>query len=162
MGHRIRGRQAMKKHGKRFGTARDPHAATRALVGVQQLDGSQTTDLSLAYRMALECLRTGNGVESHVHTLACASNIALVLAERGYGADSIDAIKLAQDGILRCFSRHQRSGKYGLDGEAIQAITSLCSLHDAQIRIARQKHIREAIAEVHKRMDKGDVLGVAE
>ncbi|MDP1620555.1 MAG: hypothetical protein Q8M12_06195, partial [bacterium] len=69
----------MKKHGARFGTARDPHAITRALVGVQMLDGSQTTDLALAYRVALECLRTGHGVESHVHTLACASNIALVL-----------------------------------------------------------------------------------
>lgn len=151
----------MRKQGKKFTTRRDPAAIQRVLVGVNPLAGDQVTDLGLAYRMALECLHSGHGQEAHVHTLACTSNIALVLAERGYGADSIEQIKDAQDGIMRCFGRGRRTGKWGLDGEAITAITQMIALHDAQLVVARQKDIREAIGEVHKRMNRGDVLGEA-
>jgi hypothetical protein len=148
----------MKKQGKKFGTRRDPNAITRALFGMQALDNIQATELGLAYRMALECLRSGYGQEEHVHTLACTSNIALVLAERGYAVDAIEQIKAAQDGIMRCFGRGKRTGKWGLDGEAIQSITSMVALHDAQLVMARQRDIRDAIGEVHRRMDAGDVL----
>lgn len=151
----------MKKHGKRIKTKRDPNAIQRVLVGVNPLDGGQVTDLGLAYRMALECLRSGHGQEEHVHTLACTSNIALVLAERGYAVDTIKQIKLAQDGIMRCFGRGRRTGKWGLDGEAITAITQMVALHDAQMKIALQRDIRAAIDEVHARMDRGDVLEAA-
>lgn len=151
----------MRKQGKKFTTRRDPSAIQRALVGVKPLADDQVTDLGLTYRMALELLRCGMGEECHVHTLACTSNIALVLAERSYGADSIEQIKQAQDGIMRCFGRGRRTGKWGLDGEAITAITQMIALHDAQLVVARQKDIREAIGEVHKRMNRGDVLGEA-
>lgn len=150
----------MKKQGKKFGTKRDAGSIQRALTGVKPLDGGQATDLGLGYRMALECLRSGHGQEAHVHTLACTSNISLVLAERGYGSDWIGQIKLAQDGIMRCFGRGKRTGKWGLDGEGITEITKMVALHDAQMKIALQRDIRAAIDEVHARMNRGDVLEV--
>ena len=148
----------MRKRGKKFTTRRDPSALMRALVGVKPLEQDQQTDLGIAYRMALQSLRTGGGQEADAHTLACTLNIALVLAERGYGADWVERVKTAQVGLVRCMERGQRTGRWGLDGEAMTAMSDALSLHDEQIALATQREIREAIAEVHRRVTVGEVF----
>jgi hypothetical protein len=148
----------MKKHGARFRTSRDGSAIHRALTAQSSLQTEQVTALALAFRTALECLRSGYGKEEHVHTLACSSNIALILAEQGYGSDAIEQIKAAQDGIVRCFARGRNSGKWGLDGQAITSLTWLAELHTEQIRLTSHKNMIHAINEVHRRMDAGLTL----
>lgn len=151
----------MKKHGARFRTSRDGGSIGRALAAQSAMESEQVTALALAFRTALECLRSGYGLEDHVHTLACSSNIALVLAEQGYGIDTIEQIKAAQDGIMRCFARGKRTGKWGLDGEAITSLTWLAELHTEQIKLASQKNMIKALNEVHRRMDAGITLEAA-
>ena len=148
----------MRKRGKRFNTQRDPSALMRTLVGVKPLEQDQRTDLGIAYRMSFQSLRTGTGQEHDFHTIACTLNIALVLAERGYGAEWVERVKAAQDGLMRCQGRGQNTGRWGLDGEAMTALTDALALHDEQIALATQREIREAIAEVHRRITNGDTL----
>ncbi|AQW28654.1 hypothetical protein ACKZDW_08000 [Ralstonia syzygii subsp. celebesensis] len=148
----------MRKRGKRFTTRRDPSAFLRTLVGVKPLEQDQQTDLSIAYRMSFESLRTGHGKETDFHTIACSLNIALVLAERGYGAEWVEQVKAAQVGLVRRMERGQRTGRWGLDGEAMTAMSDALSLHDEQIALATQREIREAIAEVHRRVTIGEVF----
>jgi hypothetical protein len=148
----------MRKRGKRFTTRRDPSALMRTLVGVKPLEQDQRTDLGIAYRMSFESLRTSHGKESDFHTIACSLNIALVLAERGYGAEWVEQVKAAQDGLMRCLGRGQKTGSWGLDGPAMTALSEALALHDEQIVLATQKEIREAIAEVHRRITNGDTL----
>ena len=148
----------MRKRGKRFTTRRDLSAFMRTLVGVKPLEQDQRTDLGIAYRMAFQSLRTGTGQESDFHTIACTLNIALVLAERGFGVEWVEQVKAAQDGLMRCLGRGQKTGSWGLDGPAMTALTDALALHDEQIVLATQKEIREAIAEVHRRITNGDTL----
>lgn len=148
----------MKKRGKRFAARRDPSAFMRTLVGVKPLEQDQRTDLGIAYRMAFQSLRTGPGQESDFHTIACTLNIALVLAEHGYGAEWIEQVKAAQDGLMHCLIRGQKIGSWGLDGPAMTAIGEVLPLHDEQLTLATQREIREAIAEVHRRITNGDTL----
>lgn len=148
----------MKKRGKQFKTRRDPSAFMRVLVGVKPLDKSQQTEIGIAYHMAFEAMRKGVGQEGDFHTIACSLNIALILSERGYGAEWIDQIKAAQDGLMRCVARGQATGRWGLDGPAMTALSQALSLHDEQIELATQKEIREAVAEVHRRVIVGEVL----
>lgn len=143
----------MKKRGARFKTKRDPVAFTRAIRGVYFLDGAQQVDLGMAYRGAYEALKTGHGVEGHFHTLACTANIALVMCERGFGAEYLDSAIHAQDAIVRCFARSKGLGKFLLDGDGIVAIAKLMDLHDAQLKIATNGDLRRAVDEVYLRIN---------
>ena len=150
----------MRKRGKQFSTRRDPNSLVRALVGVHTMDKEQQVDLGLAYRFAFQSLRTGTGKEEDFHTLACALNIALVLAEMGFVGEAVDDIKAAQAGLIRCMSRSQRLQKWGLDGDAMTAIASALAVHDHQLTIVSQHNLELAIKEVHKRMSNGQVMEV--
>jgi hypothetical protein len=147
-----------RKQGKRFKTRRDPSAFARAIAGVKPLEQDQKIDLGLVYRLAFNSLRSGRGKETDFHTLACAMNIALVLCECGYGGEWIEQVKAAQDGLMRCFNRGQKTGAWGLDGDAMAAMGEAMALHDEQLALARQKEIRDAVAEVQRRIVNGETL----
>lgn len=148
----------MRKRGKRFSTKRDPNSLVKALVGVHTIDKEQQLDLELAYRLAFQSLRSGNGQEDDFHTIACSLNIALVMAER-WNRSWLEPIKKAQDGLMRCLERSSRLGKWGLDGEAMTAISEALAVHDLQLKITTQHEIKLCIAEVHKRVRSGQVMG---
>ncbi|MFA5170410.1 MAG: hypothetical protein WC426_02510 [Sulfuriferula sp.] len=143
----------MKKRGARFKTKRDPDAFRRAIGGVAYIDDSQQVELGVAYRMAYEALKTGSGVESHFHTLACTANIALVMCERGFGTDYMDDAIKAQDAIVRCFARSKSTDRYLLDGDGISSIARLLELHDAQLEISTNGDLRRTVDEVYKRIN---------
>lgn len=148
----------MRKRGKQFAARRNPNALWLAVAGVKPLGEGHQIDLGLSYHVAFESMRKGQGQKGDFHTIACAINIALVLSERGYGSGLIDRVKDAQNGLLRCMERGERTRAWGLDGEAMSAIADALALHDDQIAAATQREIREAIAEVHRRVDNGDTM----
>ncbi len=148
----------MKKRGKQFKAKKDPNAFMRVIMGVKPLSKSQQTEIGIAYHMAFDSMRKGVGQEGDFHTIACSLNIALILSERGYGTDWIDQIKAAQAGLIRCLIRGQKTGSWGLDGPAMTVLAEALALHDEQIELATGKEIREAIAEVHRRVIVGEVL----
>ena len=69
------------------------------------MDAGQQVDLTLGVRTAALALRSGVGVEHHVHTLASAINVALVLAERGAGREFQDEIIAAQTALVRTIAQ---------------------------------------------------------
>lgn len=143
----------MKKRTQR--TIRDPMACvTRRM----PLADDQTRDLGLAYHLALQALLNGNGTEQTWSTLACSINIALLLAENGIEASAIPAIKLAQEALLRVRDRAQRTGKWAFDGDGIRVTLAAVNIHDEQISLATRKQVTDALNEVHRRIDDGEVF----
>jgi hypothetical protein len=144
----------MKKRGARFKTKRDPNSFNRVFRNKEDLDDQQKVVLGLAYRAAYEAIKTGDGVESHFHTLACTANIALVMCEGGIGAEYMDDVIVAQDAIVRCFARSKALGsKYLLNGDGIVSIARLMDIHDAQLSISTNGDLSRTVDEVYKRIN---------
>lgn len=120
------------------------------------LADNQTRDLGIAYHASLQALLTGHGTEQAWSTLACALNVALLLAECGICGSAIQTIQLAQDALIRSRERACRTGKWALDGEGIRLTQAALNIHDEQISRATKGQITEAINEVHRRVSIGE------
>ncbi|MDR5825814.1 hypothetical protein [Caballeronia sp. LZ043] len=122
------------------------------------MDKGQTTDLGIAYHVALDEMLKGRGTEEHWSTVVCALNITLVLAERGYGEELIGTVKQALDGAVRARDRARKCDRWGFDGDAMNDVRRAMELHDEQMRVATKAVVLAALAEVHRRIDAGHVF----
>ena len=126
------------------------------------LDAEQTTTLGVAYWAAFDAVKRGAATDHDIDTLASAVNVSLILCERTPGSeDAIDAVKSAQDALMRAKGRHDRHGRYGLDGAGMQALADALDIHDQQMRLHTAGEMESALVEAIKRMRAGDVLEVA-
>lgn len=130
--------------------------------GHQHIDDEQKSALGLACWGALDALTKGSGTDHDVDTLASAINVSLILAERTPGGEmAVDAIKDAQDALMRVKARQERIGKHGLDAPGLQALRVALDIHEQQIALHKSGELESALVEAIKRMRNGDVLEVA-
>jgi hypothetical protein len=122
------------------------------------LADDQTRDLSLAYRISFQAMRTGHGSEQAWSTLACALNVSLLLAERGNLAGNIDCIKAAQEALMSSLERASRLGRWGFNGDEMKTVMRAVAIHDEQIETTTRAEISAALQEVHRRVMAGEVL----
>lgn len=174
----------MKKRGKSFkGQVRGMSAAQAAMVRdaqrsarteevalriqsaqiPQALAHEHILNNSLAAHSSLEAMRQGKAVETDFHTLAMASNLALILAELDVGSELLDDIRAGQDALMRMLARHEKHGRYLLDGQGLDAVRHLLDIFDAQLEDDRMtdKLIKRAHLTCLERMAQGQVLEVA-
>lgn len=118
----------------------------------------EQVDLALAARSAFDDITHGRGCDEHLDTLACAANVSLVLAERGYGPECEGKIKDAQQALLRMRARQQQGKHIGVDGPGAQALRDLLDTHEQQIQHAGRAEVSNALLEVHRRMAQGHVF----
>ncbi|MCK9386111.1 MAG: hypothetical protein M0Q15_15990 [Nevskia sp.] len=148
----------MKKRGAHFTRRIDPQAGLHAISMLHRLNATQQADLGVALRFSLESIRTGRATEQEFHTLAACINVSLVLCERGVAADYLPAVKLAQAGLLRLLKRGRESGRWVFDGPGMQDVLHGIELHEAQLAFVTRKEAAEAMREVMRRIDRGDVF----
>lgn len=115
----------------------------------------QAAELGIAHRMAFASILAGDASQQNWATVVCALNIAIVLADRGLGDQYAPLINAALEGAFRAKARGDKTGKYGFDGAAIQAIQDTFDVHEAQIELATKTEMMEAVHEVHRRVDAG-------
>ena len=148
--------------------AYNPNKAARRSAATQYarenavpLADDQIADLSIAFRIAFDLMITGHADEQQWSTCTVALNIALILAERGFGPHFVDDINAALEGAFRARVRAQRTGAWGYDGAAMTAIKRAFEIHEAQIENATRADLRAAIAEIRQRIDDGVVFELA-
>jgi hypothetical protein len=155
-------RRAMERAQRRLHNAPMYVKAKRAhgrAYGASELDASQVRYLSLIGHAALTAITQGTGTAVDVDNLALLSNVSLVLAEIGLGADLIPDVHAGQAAILSMQARLARVGKAGATGPELQALNTLMELHDAQLSIPPTvDEMRRALAEVKRRREAGQVL----
>lgn len=150
----------MRKRGARRPRPPDAGAFLRAIGLQQQLDGGQQLDLTLAVRVAAQALRSGAGVEHHVHTLASAVNVALVLCERGAGHEFQNVIIAGQTALVRTIERGRRTGRWGFDGPALAEVDAAIAVYEAQLAAVPCITALDAVREVTRRVNQGHVFEV--
>jgi hypothetical protein len=97
-------------------------------------------------------MRSGRGNEESWSTLACMTNIAVVMAEQGIGGEHLALIARALDGIRRAKERGRASSRWAFDGDALAAMEHALAIHDAQLQVATIGDTRAALAEVERRI----------
>lgn len=122
------------------------------------MSDDQITDLAVSFRLAFVQMLNGYANEENWGCCVCSLNIALVLAEWGYGEDYIPHFNGALEGAFRAKLRAGRTGKWGFDGPAIQSIKEAFAIHEEQLKVAPKQQIRDALQEVHQRMNEGNVF----
>lgn len=145
-----------RKHAREAGLATLLGAILRTEDQRPLADG-QVTDLAVAYWLALDAMASGTSGEEEWSVVTCALNVALVLAERGIGAEYENDFIAALDGAFRAKVRAQHKGVWRFDGDALVAIRAALHLHDQQIAIASKAQMRQALIEVHERIERGVV-----
>lgn len=127
-----------------------------------RLADDQTRDLGVAYHMALAAMLGGYGTEQAWSTLACAINIALLLAEAGVHpghtkAQALQIIQDAQAGLMRAGHRGNDHQQWSLGRDAF-VLQCAFALHDQQLSDASKGQIVCALEEVHRRITMGETL----
>ena len=143
----------------------DPTIALRILRrhSKERLAVDQQRDLAIGYHGSLEAIRSGKGVESDAHTLAMASNVALMLCELGLGGDRIEEVKAAQAHIVAMMDRAEQTRRYAFTGPGLIACQALLELHDAQLESSdcTEGLMLCALEEIRRRIAVGATLEAA-
>lgn len=121
------------------------------------LKPDQVTDLGVAYWLSFENLRAGDANEESWSCVACALNVALVLSEKGIGAEHEQQLVAALDGTFRAKIRSAKTGNFRLDGDALRDIEIALQIHDQQMAIAKRWEITAAMNTIYKRLNDGNV-----
>jgi hypothetical protein len=121
------------------------------------LKPDQVTDLGVAYWLSFENLRTGDANLESWSCVACALNVALVLCEKGIGAEYEQQLVKALDGCFRAKIRSAKSGNFRLDGEALRDIETALQIHDQQMQLAKRWEVTAAMQTIYKRLKDGNV-----
>lgn len=150
----------MRKRAHRPHRPPDPAAFLRA-IGLQHgMDANQQRDLTLGVRAAVLALSSGAGCEDHVHTLASAVNVALVLCERGAGGEFQDDIIAGQLALMRTIERGKRTRQWGFDGPALGEVERALEVYEAQLAAVPRIEARDAVRETARRVQQGHVFEI--
>lgn len=125
------------------------------------LTDSQQTDLGICYHVAFEAMLK-NGDEESWYQLAATMNVALVLAEQGYGEEFIPEIKAAMESLMDVKYRADCTGQWAFDGAGIQNMRVAIDLHDQQCALANRGEIKKALKAIVKRANEGYMYSSSE
>lgn len=94
-------------------------------------------------------LRDGGADEADFNRVAVAINLAKV---RALSIDEIlaNGIEKAQDAMMKCKARRQQHGRYGFDGQGLQAMAYAVEAHEEIVKLSSPKQMLDAMAVMHK------------
>lgn len=119
------------------------------------LMASQQTDIATTYWLSFHNLVAGQSCEEHWVNVIFSLNLGMILCERGIGAEYELLFIHALDGAFVAQQRNKRHGVWRFDGMSIVNIRAALEVHDEQLKIATIEDMKDAIAEMHRRIAKG-------
>ena len=134
----------------------DPMTMFKTVSKIEPFTAAELLRLELPIRISFEALKSGQGVESDFHDIAAAINAAMVRSEDVDPLCEQTAIA-ARDALMRTWERHQRTGRWGFDGPGLGEVESGIDLHEQLIRLSTPLQMMEAMREVIRRGDCGEV-----
>lgn len=138
----------------------DPMVAMRLLRELQPFDDAERMALALPPRVSFQTIRDGKGADGDFDTLAAVVNVAMVRCEE-IGQTGVELCQEAQACLMDMKVRQARTGRWGFDYRALQAIPPAIDLHEQLLELSTPKQMMEAMREVVKRMNAGQVHEVA-
>lgn len=129
-------------------------------IDASPLREDQISDLGRNYWLSFTNLTQGSASFESWENCVGSLNMGLVLAEKVFDGQGEQEIVAALDGLFKAKLRGDKTGRYRLDGEGIQAVREALELHDQQMKLAHRREIVDSIATVKKRVAEGNVYQV--
>lgn len=117
----------------------------------------QQADLGRNYWLSFTNLIQGSASFESWENCVGSLNMGLVLAEKVFDGQGELEIVEALDGLFKAKLHGDKTGRYRLDGDGIQAVRIALTTHDQQMKLAHRREIVDAIATVHQRVADGNV-----
>lgn len=117
----------------------------------------QQEKLSEEFRTAFVAMLAGGGTMDDFSEVTGALNTALVLCERGFGEEYLNAMIEAQDQIFAAKLHYDSTGEWVFTDAARDAINEGLDVHAAQLEHAMQADVLSAYAEVARRLENNNV-----
>lgn len=136
-------------------------AGSERRLDARELDETQQRDLGLCYHIAFENMLK-RGSEEDWYILAGSLNVALVLAEQGYGEEFISDIKRAMEGLMSTKYRADRTGRWAFNGDGINHMRIALGIHDQQCALAKRAEIKKALQMITERANAGYMYAASE
>jgi hypothetical protein len=133
----------------------DPMACMRLFRKFQPFTPADVNDIVLPPMLAWDLLRNGKGIPHDFGTVADTINVALARSEH-IDALCVETCNLAIQGLLRAHERHQRIGRYGFDGPALQDIALALDLFHQIVQLGTPHELFDAIRRVKERIRAGE------
>lgn len=112
----------------------------------------------LRIRAAFDRLVDGTADQQDFNRVGVAFNIAKVRAMEIEEALA-DQIEKSQDAMMRCKARYQTHGKFGFDGEGLQACQFALEAHEEILVNSTPKQMENAMLVMHKALNKQTAHG---
>jgi len=125
----------------------------------QPIDEKNRKEALADYFLAIDAFVHGRSTDDHADVLIYAVNIGYLLTEVSPDLGREHRSTLIKDAMMamqRARDRREKYGKYGLDGEGLQALRLFSDLHEVQLEVATQAELQACIEEMHRRIDAGD------
>ena len=149
-----------RKSTKRKIRAIDPLAMYRVTGRVTTFTEAEQSTLNLPVRLSLQAFIDRSATEYDFHTLAAATNIATICAEK-IDPEVERVCTLGMDALMRVLYRHQRTGQWGVDGPARQELADVVDVYEQLLALMTGGQIKDAMTETFKRMKSGHVMKAA-
>lgn len=121
------------------------------------IDSRARDELEADAWLCLTTMLAGHGNYETWGVIVKNLNVAIILTEMGYGAEWAPYIRLAMDGAYRSKQRADRTGRWGLDGQAAAAIREALQVHTAQLERASKADVLEALRQMYDSLATGNV-----
>lgn len=108
-----------------------------------------TTDLQLPGHIFIEAMKSGHGQEEMGHSLAAMLNIGARLSEH-QSQEVQEAMSAALDAAQSMMDRGNRTGKWGLSGNEMKAISEGVDLTNEMYSASMRRQVMQAINETMK------------
>jgi hypothetical protein len=129
-------------------------------LGKKPMAPAKQVGLALAAIQAFDNTQRGVADVADRDTLACTTNVVMVLCET-HGSDvDLAAAEAARDALERADTRKRQGKAWNLDGVGITAFKHVLRRHDELIAELGQTAIVAAILEIRHRNADGHVVGV--
>jgi len=104
---------------------------------------------------AIAAFSTGHARLREWHELAEMNNLTQTLAGMGVGREALEAAHRAETALIEAAERFQRTGRMGLSGEGIKAVTDVFEYHDLQRSSISRAEYEKAIRLTRNRVRSG-------
>lgn len=115
-----------------------------AINGARVTDEQSLDKLRLKELTALDAMKRGMGTTEDWTALVDMNNICEMFIKRGYGKEALQDCTLAHKSLKDAAIRYMKTGKMGLDGAGMNALSHVFEWHDA-MRTTVSKSVYESI-----------------
>jgi hypothetical protein len=128
------------------------HVIAGRLMHDNPLPPERQANVVIAYHTSIDAITGGYAEKTHFDTIVYALNIGSILAQNGIGAEYMELLGPAIQAMKRCKERWLATGRFGLDGDGLQAVIAAAEPHEAQLEMAKNGELVAAIDEMHRRL----------